>query len=275
QHRGGHRIEWREAAYHTVLQILQHPIYAGAYVFGRTKQRTRIVDGQARKTTVSIRSVQGWSVLLQDHHPAYISWEEFEEHQTMLAENAHMKKRTSRKSARGGRALLTGLVRCGRCARTMRVFYGSKAGHAHRYQCTGDPMAAGLCVGIGGVRIDRAVARQLIEAVAEHAVDAAIRAAERSAEADNDVRRVLGREIEAARYEASLAARRYEAVDPEKRLVARELEGRWNAALEHVAELEERLARMEAHSALQQPIDRESLVALAQDLPQVWNVPGT
>ena len=98
-----------------------------------------------------------WNVLLHDHHGGYISWPQFEENQKLLLENAHMKKRAARKSARGGRALLTGLMRCGRCGRMMRVFYGMAAGHAHRYQCRGDygHVGAGLCVGIGGVRVDR------------------------------------------------------------------------------------------------------------------------
>src|SRR5437764_9961402 len=107
------KIEWRRAAYHTVLQILRHPVYAGAYVFGRTTQRTRIVDGRARKTTGHSKPMAAWNVLLRDHHPGYISWEQYEENQKLIAENAHMQRRTDRKSARGGRALLTGLVRCG------------------------------------------------------------------------------------------------------------------------------------------------------------------
>ena len=220
------KIEWRPAAYHTVLQILRHPVYAGAYVFGRTTQRTRIVDGRARKTTGHTKPMAAWNVLLRDHHPGYISWEQYEANQKLISENAHMQRRTERKSARGGRALLTGLVRCGRCGRTMRVFYGTQSGHAHRYHCRGDDSHVGgwLCIGIGGVRIDRAVATQIVEAVSEHAIEAAIQAADQSARADNEIRHALCRELEEAQYEASLAARRYEVVDPTKRLVARELE---------------------------------------------------
>jgi DNA invertase Pin-like site-specific DNA recombinase len=132
------KIEWRPAAYHTVLQILRHPVYAGAYVFGRTTQRTRILDGRARKTTGHTKPMTAWNVLIRDHHPGYISWEQYEANQKLISENAHMQRRTERKSARGGRALLTGLVRCGRCGRTMRVFYGTQSGHAHRYHCRGD-----------------------------------------------------------------------------------------------------------------------------------------
>src|SRR5271163_393564 len=152
----GSRIEWREPAYHTVLQILQHPMYAGAYVFGRTAQRTEVVNGRARKSDGHSKPMEAWNVLIQGHHPGYINWEQFEANQKMLTENAHMQQRTARKSARGGRALLTGLVRCGRCGRMMRVFYGMRSGHAHRYQCRGDAQHEyGLCLGIGGVRVDR------------------------------------------------------------------------------------------------------------------------
>lgn len=271
------RIEWRPPAYHTVLQILQHPIYAGAYVFGRTSQRTRVVDGRARKTTGHSKPRTAWNVLLRDHHPGYISWEQFEANQQLILENAHMQSRTARTSARGGRALLTGLVRCGRCGRMMRVSYGMRSGHAHRYQCRGDDSHVGgwLCIGIGGVRVDRAVAAQILEAVSEHAVEAAIRAADQAVRADDDVRQAMCREIEEARYEASLAARRYEVVDPTKRLVARELEARWNTALERVAQLEERIARHDSVAASRPRIDREALMALARDLPAAWNAPGT
>jgi hypothetical protein len=194
----------------------------------------------------------------------------------MLSENAYMQQRASRKAARGGRALLTGLVRCGRCGRIMHVFYGMRSGHAHRYQCRGDDahVGAGQCIGIGGVRVDHAIATHIMEAISSLAVEAAMHAAQQVIQADDDVRQATGRELEEARYEASLAARRYEAVDPTKRLVARELESRWNIALEHVAQLEQRLARMDDDAASRPEIDREGLLSLAHDLPAAWNAPG-
>ncbi|HEY1966041.1 MAG TPA: recombinase family protein [Acidobacteriaceae bacterium] len=273
----GRRVQWKAAQYFTVIEMLRHPIYAGAYVFGRTGQRTRVVDGRARKTEGHPKPMHAWNVLIRDHHPGYISWAEFEENQQMIAENAHMKKRMARKSARGGRALLTGLVRCGRCARMMRVFYGMRSGHAHRYQCAGDSALAGMtcCIGIGGVRVDRAVAAAILEAVSEHAVEAAIRAAEQAARADEDLRQAVTRELEEARYEATLAARRYECVDPAKRLVARELEARWNSSLERVAQLEERQSNLERQIADRPQIDRTALMSLAHDLPAAWNASST
>ena len=275
QSRIGPRVEWCSVAYHRVLSILQHPVYAGAYVFGRTEQRTHVKDGRARKTVGHRKPRASWNVLLRDHHPDYISWEEFEENQRMLAENAYMQKRASRKSGRGGRALLAGIVRCGRCGRMMHVFYGSQSSHAHRYLCRGqiDKTGGSGCIGIGGVRIDRAVAAQIIEAVSEHAVEAAIAAAELVGKADDEVRRALAHELDEARYESSLAARRHEEVDPSKRLVARELEARWNAVLEQVAEREARLVRLDRRRDARPDIDRAALIALAHDLPAAWNAP--
>ena len=119
-------------------------------------------------------------------------------------------------------------------------------GNAHRYQCRGDDahVGAGLCIGIGGVRIDRAVALQILEAVSDRAVEAAILASDQVERSRQEVIAAVERELEAARYEASLAARRYELVDPAKRHVARELEARWNGALERVAELERRIEEL-------------------------------
>ena len=268
-------IEWRPAAYHTIHQILKSPIYAGAYAFGRTAGRTRIVDGRARKTGGHQRAMAEWSVLLRDNHEGYITWERFEENQRTLLENAHMKKRASRKSGRGGRALLTGLARCGRCGRMMRVFYQGRSGHPYRYQCRGGSNDPGLCIGIGGLRIDRAIAARILDAVSPHAVEAALQAAEQVDRAAVERRRAAEGELEEAEYEASLAARRYELVDPAKRHVARELEARWNTALERVEQVAQRLVGLDAERAARPAIDRAALMELARDLPAVWNAPTT
>ncbi|MBP2449615.1 recombinase family protein [Rhizobium leguminosarum] len=271
------KLVWKAPAYHSVMQILHNPLYAGAYAFGRRAQRTRIVDGRARKTTGVRKPRDEWSVLLRDNHQGYISWREYEENHKLLAENAHMKKNCDRKSARGGRALLTGLMRCGRCGRMMRVFYGSAKGNAHRYQCRGDDahVGVGLCIGIGGVRVDRAVAAQILEAVSDRAVEAAIFASDHVERSRRDVIAAIERDLEGARYEALLASRRYELVDPAKRHVARELEARWNDALERVGVLERKIKELSALSAARPIIDRGRLLQLAQDLPTVWNTPST
>jgi DNA invertase Pin-like site-specific DNA recombinase len=271
------RITWRAAAYHTIGQILKNPIYAGAYVFGRRGERTHVVDGRARKTSGHRRAMPAWNTLIRDHHEGYLTWAQFEENQTMFRENAHMQKRTERKAARGGRALLTGLVRCGHCGRMMRVFYGMRSGHAHRYQCRGDDghVGSGLCIGIGGMRVDRALAAVILDAVSDRAVEAALLAADQAANAAHEIHQARQRELEEARYDTSLAARRYELVDPAKRHVARELEARWNAALERVAELQQRIADLDAKAIARPTIDRAALMRLAHDLPAAWNAPTT
>nr|WP_238940541.1 recombinase family protein [Pseudoroseomonas ludipueritiae] len=269
------RITWRAPAYHTVVQVLHNPLYAGAYAFARRGNRIRVENGRARKTSGHDRPMAQWGALIRDNHEGYITWAEFEENQRLFGENAHMQKRASRKAARGGRALLTGLVRCGRCGRMMRVFYGSGSGHAHRYQCRGDDahVGAGLCIGIGGVRVDQAVTALMLEAVSGHAVEAAMLAAEKVAAEDDALSAALGRDLEAARYDASLAARRYDLVDPARRHVARELEARWNTALERVAVLERRIATAHTSTVARPEVDRDALMRLAGDLPAAWNAP--
>ncbi len=272
----GLRVEWRQPAYHNVLLVIRSPIYAGAYVFGRTETRTCVVGGRAMKTVGHRRSREGWPVLLRDNHPGYITWEEFERNQRMLEENAHMMRRTARKSGRGGRALLTGLLRCGRCGRMLRVFYGSQATHTHQYICVGDQMRGRTrpCFTFGGVRVDRAVSAQLLVAVEPEAVHAAIEAAKRAKRPADEVRNALARELEEAEYEARLAARRHQAVDPDKRLVARELEGRWEAALQKVDSIKEKIATAERKAAAYPVIDEAAFLHLARDLATVWNAPS-
>jgi DNA invertase Pin-like site-specific DNA recombinase len=271
-----YKLIWKAPAYHSVMQILHSPLYAGAYAFGRRAQRTRIVEGRARKTNGVRKPREEWNALLRDNHPAYISWQDYEDNQKLLLENAHMKKNCARKSARGGRALLTGLMRCGRCGRMMRVFYSMGKGNAHRYQCRGDDahVGAGLCIGIGGVRVDRAVAMQVLEAVSDRAVEAAIFASDQVERSRKEVVATVERELEAARYDASLAARRYELVDPAKRHVARELEARWNGALQRVSELECKIADLHAKTAGSPKVDRSLLLHLARDLSAAWNAPS-
>ena len=152
-----------------------------------------------------------------------------------------------------------------------------RSGRAHRYQCRGDDghVGAGLCIGIGGIRVDRAVAAKILDAVSDRAVEAAIHAADQVTKAAAEIRQAEERGLEEARYEASLASRRYELVDPAKRHVARELEARWNAALERVDELKRRIADIEAEAASRPKIDRAALMQLAHDPPAVWNAPTT
>jgi hypothetical protein len=214
--------------------------------------------------------------LIQDHHSGYISWEQFERNQLVLNENAYMKSRMGRKSGRGGRSLLTGLLRCRRCGRMLNVRFSGPGGNLPCFRCRSTlNHEVTQCVHFVGWRPDQAVAQEILRAIEGSAVQAAIEAAERVSQQDTEWQQALKLELEQARYEAQLAERRYEAVDPAQRLVASELEARWNRALERVQEVEKRL-QAGIHTPRSQPRpDKEALLALAEDLPAIWNAPET
>jgi hypothetical protein len=213
------------------------------------------------------------AALILDHHPGYISWEQYERNQAKMADNVQMKSRAEPKAGRGGRALLSGMLRCRRCGRMLYVSYSGSQGMVLRYQCRGAHMNQGepRCITFSGLRVERAVAGEVLRAIGGNAVEAAVEAAEKMRQQLREQRRAVELELEQARYEAKLAARRYEAVDPERRLVAAELEARWNTALQKVQALDERLHDFD--NAGKTPIipDKEILLSLAQDLPAVWD----
>ena len=269
-------VFWGPAAYSALLSLLAHPIYGGAYAFGRTKTRTMVIEGQARKTVGHKKPRSEWTVLLLDHHPGYISWEQYERNQVTMAANVHMQSRMQPKAGRGGRALLSGLLRCRRCGHMLFVSYSGSQGMVLRYRCLGANRKHGdpRCLSFSGLRVDRAVAGEVLRAISGNALEAAVEAAEKMRQQVGEQRRAVELELEQARYEARLAGRRYEAVDPDRRLVAAELEARWNAALEKVQALEGRLRALDGAKSSAAIPDKEILLSLAQDLPAVWNAPG-
>jgi hypothetical protein len=269
------RTVWSLPIYTTVLKILTNPIYAGAYAFGKTHARTSVVDGRARKTAGHKKPRGEWTVLLREHHSGYISWEQYERNQAMIAANTHMKSRMQPRAGRGGKGLLAGLLRCRRCGRMLHVSYTGRRGVVLRYQCRGAQVNHGedWCISFGGLRTDEAIANEVLRAIGGNAVGAALEAADTMGRQRQDQRKSLELELEQGRYEAKLAARRYEAVDPDNRLVAAELELRWNAALRRVQELETRLRDFDITSPAPPIPDKELLLSLAHDLPAVWNAP--
>lgn len=267
---------WRPACYRNVISVLQNPFYAGAYAYGKATVRTKIVEGAVRKSYGHRRPMNEWTVLLRDHHEAYISWEQFERNQGRLARNSFSKPAGSAKAGRGGRALLAGLLRCRRCGRMLHVTHGGQKLAQARYACRIGNVMHGLapCITFGAVRPDMAIASEILLAVQPHAVEAAIVAA-REAEAQmNERRHALELERQQAEYEAKLAARRYESVDPDNRLVAAELEARWNAAMGRLRECEARLSA-DAERPASEPPNVESLLTLASNLEGAWTAPTT
>jgi len=273
----GSRVLWKLPFYQNIKAILTNPVYAGVYAFGKTETRTKIVDGRARRSSGHRRSRSEWMVLIKDHHPGYVSWDEYERNQAKIMANTHGQSGTEAKAGRGGRALLSGLLRCHRCGRMLYVAYSGPRAVVIRYECRGARIdyGEGRCISFGGLAVDVAVGHEVLRAIEGDAIEAALQAAAEMQQQRQEWRRSIELELEQARYEARLAARRYEAVDPEQRLVAAELEVRWNCALQKVHELESKLQQFDRKPQSAPIPSKEVLVSLAQDLPVIWNSPST
>jgi hypothetical protein len=222
-------------AYKIVHNILTNPIYAGAYAFGRTTSRVSVVDGRKHVRRGVRRPLAEWDVLIKDHHAAYISWEEFERNLKTIANNATgMSSAFARGAAREGELLLPGLLRCGHCGRKLHVHYGGKLG---RYDCYGARTNHGTarCMSVSGLSMDAAIAKEVLSVLKPLGIGAAIKAIEAQSSETTAAERQLELSLQQARYEAAHARRQYDAVDPANRLVAGELERRWNEALQAVA----------------------------------------
>jgi len=271
---GERKMVWKLPSYATLHSILSKPVYAGAYAYGKTETQTKIVEGRARKSAGHRKPQSEWRVLIKEHHPGYLSWDEYGRNQSMIAANAHMHSGGEPKAGRGGGALVSGLLRCRRCGRMMQVFY---PGTLVRYVCNAgrSRYGEGTCISFGGLRVDAAVSKQVLEAVSGNAIQAALDAADQMQQKQHDLRTAIELELEQARYEARLAARRYESVDPDQRLVAAELEARWNTALQKVKELESKLQAFDRESQSVPVPNKQTLLSLAQDLPAIWNSPST
>jgi excisionase family DNA binding protein len=268
------RIIWRLPVYPTVHHMLTNPVYAGAYAFGRRTARVTIENGRKRVVRSMQRDWRSWEVLLRDHHEGYISWAEFERNQQLIADNSNGRRFMSRGAVRRGEALLSGLLRCRRCGRKLRVRYGQ----TYRYECVGafNQLAAARCMTFGGMRVDRVLAGEVLDKLQPLGVEAALAAIEARSQLRSEKKAQFELALQQARYEAARAQRQYNAADPENRLVAAELERRWNERLVAVRDLELEIDSLDADK--EPPLteaDRERLMALGRDLARAWESPGT
>jgi excisionase family DNA binding protein len=277
--RGKRPIEWKAPVYHTLYHVLTNPVYAGSYAYGRRATRVTIEGGRKRIMRDSLRrDWKDWEVLIHDHHEGYISWAEFERNQHLIADNANGKSYMSRGSIRRGEALLPGLFRCARCGRRLHIQYTGKGGNTQRYVCRGafSAKAADNCIGFGGMRVDRHIAQEALNRLQPLGIEAALVAMEAQAERQGDKRQQIENAVRQAQYEAARARRQYDAVDPDNRLVAGELERRWNEKLLQLRDLEMQLEQIdltkEAPSLSAE--DRAKLMAMGRDLAKAWNSPG-
>jgi len=271
-------IQWVAPTYTGIHQVLTNPVYAGAYVYGKTRQE-RFVDqnGRLRKRIRRLPRSQ-WQVLIKDHHQGFIDWNTYEMNQRRIASNTHPTAHQSAGAVREGAALLQGIVTCGRCGRRLRVYYQGRYS-TPGYYCTSNTLVNGRglhCLRVGGVQIDQAVCRAFLDAVAPAGIEAAL-VAEKTFEADQQA--VLNQwrlKVERARYEAKRAERRYRAVEPENRLVARTLEADWEQRLNELSAAEAELAQQQ-HQLPNRLTDeqRKRIGSLGADLMRCWEAPTT
>ena len=273
----GRRIVWKPPVYNTVHHLLTNPVYGGAYAFGRTTSRITVENGRKRISRGHRRNREEWDVLLVDHHEGYISWAEFERNQRLIADNANCRGLMVRGAVRRGDALLAGLLRCGHCGRRLHVSYSGTDGYCVRYNCRGAHINHGTrpCIAFGGLRVDAAVSTEVLRLLGPLGLEAALEAIAMREDENAETRRQAELALTQARYEADLARRQYDAVDPANRLVAAELERRWNDRLAEVQRQEERLPTMTASRPDRlTPEERDRLMALGADLETAWSHPG-
>ena len=274
---GDRRPLWKLPVYATVNNLLTNPVYAGAYAFGRTGSRTTIEGGRKRVLRGHRKDRSEWAVLLVDHHEGYLSWAEYERNQRLIADNANGKGMMVRGPVRTGEALLAGLVRCGHCGRRLLVSYNGAKGDIGRYNCDAvrsNPGAA-PCISFGALRVDTAVGAEVVRVLQPLGIEAAVHAIAGSEQRAGEKRRQVELALEQARYEAARARRGYDAVDPDNRLVAGELERRWEAALAAVRALEAELEELGRRQPLALAAEeRRRLLRLGADLEAAWHHPA-
>lgn len=264
---------WRRPSYATLHRMVENPVYGGAYAYGRTAVATGY---GAKGASVRIRrkARADWLALKPGAHDGYVSWERFEAIRTMVSSNVPTSRHHG--APKHGDALLAGLIRCRRCGRKLTLRYSGAQHHIPRYSCArgwldnGEPR----CIAFGGLRVDDAIEGALLGVVGPGAVAASMAAAEQAADRRDQAREALGRDLESARYAADRAFRQYDAADPANRLVAGELEARWNQALARVAEVESKIVAHEATSPTLTS-DPAVLTFLGANLEMVWSAPTT
>jgi len=271
-------IRWVTPTYTAIHAVLTNPVYAGAYIYGKS-HRERYVDdqGKLRKRT-RLLPMADWPVLLTEHHSGYIDWATFQANQARIDSNVHPEPHQAGGAVREGAALLQGLATCGKCGRRLHTHYTGKNA-APGYHCAGKDIVSGrgvYCLNVGGVQIDQTVVDAFLKAMTPAALEATQLAIEQL-EASHDA--ALGQwrlAVERARYEAERAERQYRAVEPENRLVARGLETEWEKRLRDLAAAEAELERREK----QRPRtlgeeEKKKIFSLGSDLKKVWTAPTT
>jgi len=266
-------IRWVEASYHAIHQVLTNPVYAGAYVYGKTRTEMLLDASGVRRKRIKHLPRDQWQVLIKEHHQGFINWQTYEANQQRIARNTRPGPHKAGGAVREGSALLQGLAYCGHCGRRLRTHYHGR-NSSPGYHCAGERLVEGrgsYCLNIGGVQIDDAVARAFLAALEPAKIRATLAAAEQIEMDRESALKHWRLGVERASYAVSLAERRYRAVDPDNRLVARGLEREWEESLTSLETAKAELARREQERPHVLSIKEHSrLCALGPDLAAVW-----
>jgi DNA invertase Pin-like site-specific DNA recombinase len=271
-------LQWRRPNRVTLLNLLHHPIYAGAYRWGHREVDPRKKVPGRPTTGRTFNSHDECRVLIRERFPAYITWEEFETNQRKLAENRALGKLLA--APRHGPSVLAGLVVCGRCGRRMLVGYGNSTSTAKtlRYSCQRDAIdyGADACQSLSGAVLESFVVERLLQAVSPASLELSLAASEDIERERKQLDDQWQQRRSRSRYEVEQARRQYAAVDPEYRLVARELERRWDESLRADEQLQADYARFQRDCPSRlSPQEREQILALSEDLPGLWRTDTT
>jgi hypothetical protein len=266
------RVAWQLPTNSFLQNVLRNPYYAGAYVWGRRETVMALEHGKLRKRQGHLRRAEECRVYLRDHHAGYITWEQFQENlQILRGNNVKGDRDESVGPVRAGQGLLAGLLRCGRCGRKLHVRYWGKRGTAARYLCQGAFGGGGdYCQGFGGRLVDERFGQELLAVLSPLGLRASLAAADRLSAREQDQRHALVRQLEQCEYETQRAFEQYNEVDPRNRLVAAELERRWNAKLEERDRLRSALAEMDGAAQVLGERERERILALGARFREVW-----
>lgn len=268
-------IQWNPLTVSRALSILRNPVYAGAYAWGRNRERRVLVEGQVRRKHEKLETREQWHAFLRDTHPAYITWEQHLENLRRIEDNAFKRAHAHGRGApRNGEALLQGLVLCGKCGRRMRPVYPLSS--LPCYQCCRRAYGEGNCWSTVARRIDAKVVETVLQAFAPPELDLSLAVLKQVEHQATDVDRQWKLRLERARFEAQRAERQYNMVEPENRIVARTLETRWNQKLQELAQIEREYEEAKnTHKLALSEKDKKNILALAGDLPKLWNAPTT
>jgi len=266
-------LVWKLPTHSFVGDVLHNPLYAGAYVYGRRPTEVVVKAGQVVRRQGCPRPPEEATVFIQAHHESYIDWAQYQRNQELMRGNGgNFERDESLLAVRAGHGLLTGLLRCARCARKLHIRYWGKHGTAARYLCDGDfPTGGRYCLGFGGASVDKRVSEEILRAISPLGVAASLAAIEQLNARDSDRGDALARQLQQLEFEAQRAFDQYNQAEPTNRLVAEVLEQRWNEKLEAVDKLKNEL---DSHHLARRSLsgaEKDAILALGENFASVWN----